>query len=171
MKGVQEQNCRSHCSFRLLHLLSPFPFSPGPIPAHHGPLPTSIFWPKPKPNATTHFPFLFFSFLSPIAHHFPLSSHMLPTSSNSHPTSYNQPLSTSFPSLSPFFSHANSHHPTCPSPSPFSSPCFLHEQPPKHPPHLLTMLSIHLCWLPLKDPSLGYKSHQEREEKGWSLSE
>ena len=25
LEGVQEQNCRSHCSFRPLHLLSPFP--------------------------------------------------------------------------------------------------------------------------------------------------
>ena len=27
------------------------------------------------------------------------------------------------------------------------------------------------CWQPLEDPSFGYKSHQEREEKGWSFGE
>ena len=101
-----------------------------PIMAH---FPPPFSWPKPKPNAATHFPFFSFHFLffPPLAHHFPLSSPMLPASSYSHPTSCNQPP---LPSLSPFFSHENSHHPTCPSLSHFSSPCFLHEQPPKHPP-------------------------------------
>ena len=135
LEGVQEQNCRSHCSFRPLHLLSPFPSTQ----AHSFQPKTnsSPSWPKPKPNAATlffslFFLFLFFSFLffPPLAHHFPLSSPMLPTSSYSHPTSCNQPP---LPSLSPFFSHANSHHPTCPSLSPFSSPCFLLAAPLKTP--------------------------------------
>ena len=53
-----------------------------PIMAH---FPPPFSWPKLKPNAATHFPFLsfsflflFFPFLSPLAHHFPLSSPMLP---------------------------------------------------------------------------------------------
>ena len=142
-EGVQEQNCRSHCSFRPLHLLSPFPstqdhsFQPR---THSNPSwPTSHLYFLAQIEAQCSnpfsFPFLFFSFLFflPLAHHFPLSSPMLPASSYNHPISCNQPPLLS---LSPFFSHANSHHPTCPSLSPFSSPCFLHEQPPKHPPHL-----------------------------------
>ena len=106
-----------------------------PIMAH---FPPPFSWPKPKPNAATHFPFLFFSFLffPPLAHHFPLSSPMLPAPLTATLPPAISPLQPPLPSLSLFFSHANSHHPTCPSLFPFSSPCFLHEQPPKHPPHL-----------------------------------
>ena len=77
-----------------------------PIMAH---FPPPFSWPKPKPNAVTHFLF-FFSFLSfpfhffpPLAHHFPLSSPMLLASSYSHPTSCNQPPSASSPITFPFF--------------------------------------------------------------------
>ena len=159
LKGVQEQNCRSHCSFRPLHLLSPFPSTQ----AHSFQPKTnsSPSWPTSHlhfrgPNQSPmqqpiFFFFLFFSFLffPPLARHFPLSSPMLSASSYRHPTSCNQPP---LPSLSPFFSHANSHHPTCPSLSPFSSPCFLHEQPPKHPPHSQTSCQNTLLaapWRPL----------------------
>ena len=95
-----------------------------PIMAH---FPPPFSWPKPKPNAATHFPFFFsffsfsFLFFPPLAHHFPLSSPMLPA-----------PLTATLP---PTISPLSHHFPL------FSSPCFMHEQPPKHPPHLLTMLA------------------------------
>ena len=90
----------------------------------------------------------------------------------SHPTSYNQPSSTPSPIIFPFLL-------PCKLPSSHLPITFLFflslfptwttptNQLPKHAPHLLTMLSIHLCWQPLEDPSLGsIKSHGE-EEKGW----
>ena len=146
LEGVQEQNCRSHCSFRPLHLLSPFPSTQ--VHSFQPRTNSSPSWPTshlhfcgPNQSPMQQPIFFFFSFLfffSPTCPSLPLSSPMLPASYYSHPTSCNQPPLAPLPSLSPFFSHANSHHPTCPSLSPFSSPCFLHEQPPKHPPHLQT---------------------------------
>ena len=73
LKGVQEQNCRSHCSFCPLHLLSPFSstqahsFQPrtnsNPTwPTSHLHLLAQI---EAQCNSPTHFPFLSFSFLSP----------------------------------------------------------------------------------------------------------
>ena len=152
LKGVQEQNCRSHCSFRPLHLLSPFPF----IQAHsfQSRINSSLSWPTshlhfrgPNWSPMQQPIFLFFFFSFPTYPSLPPFFSHATNPPYSHPTSYNQPP---LPSLSPFFSHANSHHPTCPSLSPFSSPYFLHEQPPKHPPHLLTMLAAPwrlLLWL------------------------
>ena len=148
LKGVQEQNCRSHCSFRPLHLLSQFPStqthsfqprtnsSPSWPTSHHFRGPNQ----SPMQQPIFFFSFLFFSFS-----HLPITSPFLlpcyqPLPTATLPPAIN-PLQPPLPSLFPFFSHANSHHPTCPSLSPFSSPCFLHEQPPKHPPHLLTMLA------------------------------
>ena len=126
LEGVQEQNYRSHCSFCPLHLLSPFlpkpiPFSPGPILAHHGPLPTSIFLAQIEAQCSNpfSFPFLFFSFLSPTYPSLPPFFSHATSPPCSHPTSYNQ---SPLPSLFIFFSHSNSHHPTCPSLSHFSSP-------------------------------------------------
>ena len=111
MKGIQEQNCRSHCSFCPLHLLSPFTstqdhsFQPR---THSSPSwPTShlhFHGPNQSPMQQPiffSFPFFFFSFphlpitspfllpccqplptatlppaISPLSHHFPLSSPM-----------------------------------------------------------------------------------------------
>ena len=85
LKGVQEQNCRSHCSFRPLHLLSPFPstqahsFKPRTNSNPSWPTSTSIFVAQTKAQCSNpfFFLFLFFCFLSPTC-----------------------------PSLPPFFSHA-----------------------------------------------------------------
>ena len=176
LKGVQEQNCRSHCSFRLLHLLSPFPstqthsFQPktnsSPSwPTSHlhfcgpnqSPMQQPIFFFFP-------FPFLFFSFphlsitssfllpccqpfptatlppaISPLSHHFPLSS----------------PIQTPITPLAHYFSLFALHVSCMNSPQNTLPTCKLAAKTP--------------CWQPLEDPSFGYKSHQEREEKGWSF--
>ena len=109
LEGVQEQNCRSHYSFRPLHLLSPFPstqahsFQPKTNSSPSWPTSHLHFrGPNQSPMQQPIFFFFFsfsFLFFPPLAHHFPLSSPMLPASSYSHPTSCNQP---------PFFSHATS---------------------------------------------------------------
>ena len=104
-----------------------------PIMAH---FPPPFLWPKPKPNAATHFPSLFFlsfPFLFFSFPHLPITSPFLLPCYQPLPTATLpptiSPLQPPLPSLSPFFSHANSHHPTCPSLSPFSSPCFLAWRP------------------------------------------
>ena len=87
LEAIQEQNCRSHCSFRLLHLLSPFlstqahSFQPRTN--------SSPSWPTSHlhfcgPNRSPmqqpiflFFLFLFFSFLSFSFPHLPITSPFL----------------------------------------------------------------------------------------------
>ena len=114
LKGVQEQNCRSHCSFWPLHLLSPFPSTQ----AHSFQPKTnsSPSWPTSHlhfygPNRSQmqqpiflfflffSFFFLFFPFLSPTCPSLPPFFSHATSPPYSHPTFYNQP---SLPSLSPF---------------------------------------------------------------------
>ena len=98
-----------------------------PIMTH---FPPPFSWPKPTPNATTHF--LFFSFFSfsflffpPLAHHFPLSSPMLPA-----------PLTATLPpAISPF-----SHH------FPLSSPMQTPITPLAH--HFPLFPLLVFCWQP-----------------------
>ena len=161
LKGVQEQNCRSHCSFRPLHLLSPFPstqthsFQPrtnsSPSwPTSHlhfrgpnqSPMQQPIFFFFP-------FPFLFFSFP-----HLPITSpFLLPCC---------QPLPTA--TLPPAISPLSHHFPLFP----------LHVSCMNSPLNTLPTCKSAAktpCWQPLENPSFGYKSHQEIKEKGWSFGE
>ena len=79
--------------------------------------------------------------ISPLSHHFPLSSPMQTPIT---------PLAHHFPLFPLLVSCMNSPLNTLPTRKPAA----------KTP-----------CWQPLEDPSFGYKSHQEREEKGWSWVE
>ena len=136
-KGIQEQNCRSHCSFRPLQFLSPFPSTQ-----------THSFQPRTNsrpswPTSHLHFHgpncspmqqpiflfFFFFSFLSPTC-----------------------------PSLPPFFSHATSHPTSCNQPpstlSPITFPSPLANQLPKHP-----------AGSPLKTPPLAIKATKKEKKR------
>ena len=124
-----------------------------PIMAH---FPPPFSWPKPKPNAATHFLFFPFPFLSPTCPSLP--PFLLPCC---------QPLPTATlpPAISPL-----SHH------FPFFSPMQTPITPLAHHfpifPLLVSCMNSPLntlptckpaaktsCWQPLEDPSVGYKSH------------
>ena len=152
LKGVQEQNYRSHCTFRPLHLLSPFPstqthsFQPRTNSSPSWPT-SHLHFHSPNQSSMQQPIFLFFSFSFPflffpsLAHHFPLSS---PMQTPITPLAHHFPL---FPLLVFCMNSPLNTLPTC--------------KPAAKTP----------CWQPLEDLSFGYKSHQEREGKGWSFGE